>query len=136
MHEKPPERAASQAMRSLSRDAFDELVADALEGLPDEFLDRLDNVVIVSEDWPSGEQRQYHGLSQRETLLGLYEGVALTEREGYGMVLPDKITIFNRPLEQICADEKDLIYQVQVTVVHEIAHHFGIDDERLHQLGY
>ncbi len=123
-------------MRSLPIEAFDELVADALEGLPDEFLARLDNVGIVSEDWPTEAQRQYHGLSRGESLLGLYEGVALTERESYGMVLPDKITIFKRPLEQMCEDEEELVHQVQVTVVHEIAHHFGIDDERLHQLGY
>jgi predicted Zn-dependent protease with MMP-like domain len=62
--------------------------------------------------------------------------VALTDRESYGMVLPDKITIFQRPLEGISENEGDLIYQVQVTVVHEIAHHFGINDERLHELGY
>ncbi len=123
-------------MRAISREAFEELVAEAIEGLPDEFLDRLDNVGIVAEDWPTEAQRHYHDLSPRETLLGLYEGVALTDRESYGMVLPDKITIFQKPLEGICANEEDLIYQVQVTVVHEIAHHFGIDDERLHQLGY
>lgn len=123
-------------MRAISREAFEELVAEAIEGLPDEFLDRLDNVGIVAEDWPTEAQRRYHDLSPRDTLLGLYEGVALTDRQSYGMVLPDKITIFQKPLEGICADEEDLIYQVQLTVVHEIAHHFGIDDERLHQLGY
>ena len=123
-------------MRPISREAFEELVAEALEGLPDEFLDRLDNVGIVTADVPTGEQRRYHDLAPDDTLLGLYEGVALTDRESYGMVLPDKITIFQRPLEEFSADEEDLVYQVQVTVVHEIAHHFGIDDERLHELGY
>ncbi len=123
-------------MRPISLEAFEELVAGALEGLPDEFLDRLDNVGIVVADRPTQEQRRYHGLGPRDTLLGLYEGVALTERESYGMVLPDKITIFQRPLEELSEDEEDLVYQVQVTVVHEIAHHFGIDDDRLHELGY
>ena len=88
------------------------------------------------EDEPTRAQRRYHGLGPRDTLLGLYEGVALTDRESYGMVLPDKITIFQRPLEEMSDDVDDLIYQVQVTVVHEIAHHFGIDDDRLHELGY
>lgn len=123
-------------MRPISHEAFEALVAEAIEGLPDEFLNRLDNVGIVAEDRPTEEQRRYHHLSPRDTLLGLYEGVALTDRESYGMVLPDKITIFQRSLEGISENEEDLIYQVQVTVVHEIAHHFGIDDERLHELGY
>lgn len=123
-------------MRPISREAFEKLVAEALEGLPDEFLERLDNVGIVAADLPTQEQRRYHGLGPRDTLLGLYEGVALTDRESYGMVLPDKITIFQKPLEEFSEDEEDLVYQVQVTVVHEIAHHFGIDDARLHELGY
>lgn len=123
-------------MRPISREAFEDLVAEALEGLPNEFLDRLDNVGIVAADRPTAEQRKYHGLGPRDTLLGLYEGVALTDRESYGMVLPDKITIFQRSLEEFSEDVEDLVYQVQVTVVHEIAHHFGIDDDRLHELGY
>ena len=123
-------------MRAISQETFEALIAEAIEGLPDEFLDRLDNVGIVAADCPTAEQRAYHHLSPRDTLLGLYEGVALTDRESYGMVLPDKITIFQRPLEGIAENEEDLIYQVQITVVHEIAHHFGIDDERLHELGY
>jgi predicted Zn-dependent protease with MMP-like domain len=123
-------------MRAIPQETFEALVAEAIEGLPDEFLDRLDNVGIVAADWPTEEQRRHHHLSPRDTLLGLYEGVALTDRESYGMVLPDKITIFQRPLEGISENEEDLIYQVQVTVVHEIAHHFGINDERLHELGY
>ena len=123
-------------MRSLPLERFDGLVADALENLPDEFLARLDNVGIVTADWPTQEQMQYHGLSGGESLLGLYEGVMLTERESYGMVLPDKITIFKRPLEQMSKNEEELVYQVQVTMVHEIAHLFGINDERLHELGY
>ena len=123
-------------MRAIPQETFEALVAQAIEGLPNEFLDRLDNVGIVAADWPTEEQRRYPHLSPRDTLLGLYEGVALTDRQSYGMVLPDKITIFQRPLEGISENEEDLIYQVQVTVVHEIAHHFGINDERLHELGY
>jgi len=123
-------------MRSISHEAFERLVAEAIDGLPDEFLDRLDNVGVIAADWPTQEQRDYHNLSPRETLLGLYEGVALTERESYGMVLPDVITIFQRPLEEMSENEEDLVLQVRITVVHEIAHHFGINDERLHELGY
>jgi predicted Zn-dependent protease with MMP-like domain len=123
-------------MRSISHKAFERLVAEAIDELPDEFLSRLDNVGVIAADGPTQEQRDYHNLSPRETLLGLYEGVALTERESYGMVLPDVITIFQRPLEEMSEDEEELVHQVQMTVVHEIAHHFGIDDERLHELGY
>jgi predicted Zn-dependent protease with MMP-like domain len=123
-------------MRSISHEAFERLVAEAIDELPDEFLSRLDNVGVIAADGPTQEQRDYHNLSPRETLLGLYEGVALTERESYGMVLPDVITIFQRPLEEMSEDEEELVHQVQMTVVHEIAHHFGIDDERLHELGY
>jgi predicted Zn-dependent protease with MMP-like domain len=107
---------------------FEELVAAALDEIPDELARLVDNVVfVVEDDVPPGE----------EPLLGLYEGVPLTERGSwYAGVLPDRITIYRRPTLEICDTVDDVVDEVHVTVVHEIAHHFGIDDDRLHELGY
>jgi predicted Zn-dependent protease with MMP-like domain len=112
----------------MSRDRFEELVGDALDEVPQELLDLMDNVVIlVEDDPPRGEPN----------LLGLYEGHALTDRGWeYAGVLPDRILIFRNPILAICHDEDDVVEEVAVTVVHEIAHHFGIDDARLHALGW
>lgn len=111
----------------MSRERFEDLVRDALDEVPDELLRLMDNVVVlVEDDSPEGDG-----------LLGLYEGHALTERGWhYAGVLPDRITIFRRPILRICSTEEEVVEEVAVTVVHEIAHHFGIDDERLHQLGW
>lgn len=105
---------------------------NAIEGMPPELLSLLDNVAILVEDWPeSPESLAYGG-----TLYGLYEGVPLTQRgAGYHGSLPDKITIFRGPLEQDFPDD-ELEEQVRVTVVHEIAHHFGFDDDQLEDLGW
>jgi predicted Zn-dependent protease with MMP-like domain len=112
----------------MSRERFEELVAEALDEVPEELLDLMDNVVIlVEDDPPPGEP----------DLLGVYEGHALTDRGwNYAGVLPDRITIYRRPTLRICEDEDDVIDEVAITVVHEIAHHFGIDDARLHALGW
>ncbi len=112
----------------LSDDDFDALVSDALDDIPGELLDLLDNVVILVEDEPED------GLD----LLGLYEGTPLTERsDAFGPpVLPDRIMIFRGPLLRMCRDAEHVREEVAITVVHEIAHHFGIDDERLHALGW
>jgi predicted Zn-dependent protease with MMP-like domain len=112
----------------MSVERFEELVGEALDEVPQELLDLMDNVVIlVADDPPDGDPE----------LLGLYEGYALTDRGWqYSGVLPDRITIFRNPILAICDDEEDVIDEVAVTVVHEIAHHFGIDDERLHDLGW
>ncbi|HWH01751.1 MAG TPA: metallopeptidase family protein [Pilimelia sp.] len=112
----------------MSRERFEELVAEALDEVPEELLDLMNNVVIlVEDDSPPGEPE----------LLGLYEGHALTERGWhYTGVLPDRITIYRRPILRICETDDDVVEEVAVTVVHEIAHHFGIDDDRLHQLGW
>jgi predicted Zn-dependent protease with MMP-like domain len=112
----------------MDRERFEELVGDALDAVPGQLLDLLDNVVIlVEDDPPAGDPH----------LLGVYEGHALTERGwDYGGVLPDRIVIFRRPILAICASEEEVVEEVQVTVVHEIAHHFGIDDARLHELGW
>ncbi|HEU4421511.1 MAG TPA: metallopeptidase family protein [Pilimelia sp.] len=112
----------------MTRDRFEELVGEALDEVPEELLGVMSNVVIlVEDDPPPGEPE----------LLGLYEGYALTDRGwNYTGVLPDRITIYRRPILRICDTEDDVVDEVAVTVVHEIAHHFGIDDARLHELGW
>ena len=107
---------------------FEGLVNEALDAIPDELAALIENVVVLVEDDAPADDPD---------LLGLYDGVALTERYGdYGMVLPDRIFIYRRPLLEMCASEEELVREVRITVVHEIAHHFGIDDDRLHELGY
>ena len=108
--------------------AFDALVDRALDDIPDEIASLVRNVVVLVEDQPPDDEPD---------LLGLYEGVALTERWGDGaMELPDRIFVFRGPLLDLCDSEEQLVEEVRITVVHEIAHHFGIDDDRLHALGY
>ena len=108
--------------------AFEALVNQALDDIPDELASLIENVVVLVEDDAPADDPD---------LLGLYDGVALTERYGdYGMVLPDRILIYRRPLLEMCESAEQLEEEVRITVVHEIAHHFGIDDERLHGLGY
>ncbi len=106
-----------------------------MESLPERFLEHLDNVLVLVEPEPTREQLAYHGLGPGETLLGLYEGVPMTERGSYAPLMPDRITIFQRPIENHSRTEKQLVEQVRDTVVHEVAHFFGIDDDRLHELG-
>lgn len=115
-------------MAELGRGEFEELVADALDDLPADLARLIDNVAVFVEDDPPPGQR----------LLGLYEGIPLTARtnSSYLFAVPDRITIYRLPLLSICADADEVRRQVQVTVAHEIAHHFGLDDERLHELGY
>ncbi len=117
----------------MDRERFEKLVAEAVGNLPEEFLDRLDNVDVVVDDCPTAHQRR--SIGKHETLLGLYEGIPLTERDSrYGLVPPDKITIFQKPVESICADDDSIKREVQRVVRHEIAHHFGIGDERLDEI--
>ena len=107
---------------------FDALVDQALDGIPDELATLVRNVVVLVEDEPPEDEPD---------LLGLYDGIALTERWGDPMMqLPDRIFIFRGPLLDMCASEAELVEEVRITVVHEVAHHFGIDDDRLHDLGY
>ncbi|SPM39728.1 Predicted Zn-dependent protease, minimal metalloprotease (MMP)-like domain, partial [Mycobacterium numidiamassiliense] len=106
---------------------FDELVADALDLIPAELAAAMDNVVILVEDRHPEDPE----------LLGLYEGVALTERDSdYGGALPDAITIYREALLDVCDTDEELVEEVAITVIHEIAHHFGIDDHRLEELGW
>ena len=112
----------------LDADAFEELVTDELDQLPDEMVDGLDNVVFVVEDRPEDGSLD---------LLGLYDGVALTERGAYGFgEMPDRIILYREPLLSICENEDELRDEIHVTLVHEIAHFYGIDDDRLHELGW
>ncbi len=110
----------------MSRERFEQLVVEALDGLPPELGRLVSNVaVLVEDDAPE------------PGLLGLYEGVPLTERgASYAGVLPDRITVYRSPLCAVSRDEAELVDEVRITVVHEVAHHFGIDDDRLHELGW
>ena len=121
----------------MKREKFEQLVAQAVEDLPEEFRDMLENVDVVVEDIPSTGQLRKLRLGRDVTLLGLYEGVPLTQRNsGYGLVPPDKITIFRRIIEAKCRDSNELSIkaEIQRVVRHEIAHHFGIGDARLTEI--
>jgi predicted Zn-dependent protease with MMP-like domain len=120
----------------MERARFEQLVAEAVEGLPEEFQERLENIDVTVEDLPFRRQMRQAGLGESMTLLGLYEGIPLTERHtGYGMVPPDKVTIFQKTIEAKCgSDETYIKEEVQRVVRHEIAHHFGIGDARLWQI--
>ena len=110
----------------VSRERFEELVGEALDGIPPEFTKAMRNVAVFVEDFPDDPH-----------LLGLYVGVPLTERTtGYAGVLPDRIMIYRSTICRMCSSEAEVVDEVRKTVVHEVAHHFGIDDERLHELGY
>lgn len=114
---------------------FERLVAEALEELPEEFQKRLDNVDLVVAANPTGGQRERAGIGPHQPLFGLYQGVPLTKRDrGYHLVLPDKITIFQRSMEAVCRTNEEIRNLVRETVMHEIAHHFGMDEERLREL--
>ncbi len=120
---------------AMNQEEFAQLVIKALEDLPQEFLTKLENVDIVVEDYSTPEQLRKSGLRRRETLLGLYEGIPRTRRGShYGMVLPDKITLFQQPIEASCQSEAELPAEVCRILKHEIAHHFGISDARLREI--
>jgi predicted Zn-dependent protease with MMP-like domain len=115
-------------MVELTDDRFAELVEDAFRAVPAELSALLDNVALFIEGDPPVDEPD---------LLGYYDGVALTERDtSYGGQLPDRIVVFRNPTLAICHNEADVVHEVGITVAHEIAHHFGIDDDRLHELGY
>ena len=114
---------------------FDELVDEALATIPMPFAAALDEVAIVIADEPTRDQLRANGLPDDDTLYGIYEGVARTEYGADWIAVPNTITLFRLPLEADFADPDDLADEVWVTVVHELAHHLGIDDDRLHELG-
>jgi predicted Zn-dependent protease with MMP-like domain len=114
-------------MQPISEERFEHLVGEALDEVPDALWDRFDNVAVVVSDAHPDEP----------DLLGLYEGIPLTERGwDYAGVLPDRISIYRLPLCEMCRDEQELVDEIAVTVVHELAHHCGIDDDELHALGW
>ena len=121
-------------MIEIDEQRFNELVADALDQIPEALGRYMENVAVFVEDWPTQAQLAGH----RGMLLGLYEGVDLTRRSplSYGGVMPDRITIFRGPISQIARSQEELVRMVTTTVIHEVAHHFGISDARLHELGW
>jgi predicted Zn-dependent protease with MMP-like domain len=122
------------AVMEVDRETFEALVADALDQIPEELGRYMDNVAVFVEDWPTPEQLGH----RRGTLLGLYQGVNLTRRSSlnYGGAMPDRITVFQGPISRTAQDQWELVDIVTRTVIHEVAHHFGISDARLHELGW
>jgi predicted Zn-dependent protease with MMP-like domain len=120
----------------MHRMAFEQLVHEALETLPQPLLDRLDNVAVVVEPRPTWEQQRKMQLHPGHTLLGLYEGIPRTARDqGYYLVMPDKISIFQEPILALCRTEEEVRQAVRRVVLHELAHHFGLSDDHLRAIG-
>ena len=119
----------------MDREKFETLVVGAIDNLPLEFRNKLENVDIVVEDWPTSGQLKKVKLSHPSQLLGLYEGVPQTKRgRGYGLVPPDKISIFKKPIEGQCHSNEEIDVKITEVVRHEIAHHFGIDEKTLRSI--
>ena len=119
----------------MTRRQFEALVERALRRLPRAFKDKLANIAVVVEDWPTDETLAELGIEPPDTLYGLYRGVDLTHRDsGYGNVLPDTDTIYQGPIEEDCLDEEEMAALVRETVIHEIGHYFGLDDETMERI--
>lgn len=118
----------------IDRETFEQLVAQAMDSLPEEIARAVDNVEVVVEEEPPEEYLE--GLSPGQTLLGHYHGIPLTARSHYDRVLPDRISIYRGPITRIARSPSAIKEQVRRTVIHEVAHHFGIDDPRLRELGW
>jgi len=119
----------------MERQRFEELVIRAIEQLPPEFQSKLENVDVIVEDYPSKAQVKRLRLRDNKQLLGLYEGIPQTQRgDGYNFVLPDKITIFQKPIEAICHSKSEIEAEIGSVVCHEIAHHFGTDERTLSKI--
>lgn len=120
----------------MTREEFEQLVDEGIKAIPQKFLQKLSNVDVVIEDEPTSEQRKKNGVKSGWTLLGLYEGVPQTARgSSYGWVLPDKITIFQKPIEETAQTPEDIKELVKDTVWHEVAHHFGMNEEEVETRG-
>jgi predicted Zn-dependent protease with MMP-like domain len=117
----------------MTRKAFEQIVEEALAALPAEFQEHLENVLVLVEDRASCKQREAVGLKPNEDLFGLYEGVALTRRSvnEAGIPRPARIWVFQEPIESACSSRKEMIREIQDTVVHEIGHHFGLDEDEI-----
>ena len=119
----------------MTRSEFETLVEKALRKLPKGFKDKIKNVAVVVEDWADDETLADVGIEPPDTLYGLYRGIDLTRRDsGYGNVLPDTVTIYQGPIEEDCEDEAEMAELVRETVIHEIGHYFGLDDETMHRI--
>jgi len=121
----------------LTRQDFENLVIGELDALPEVFQQALQNIAVVVEDWPDRATIQEFGVRRRDDLFGAYLGTPLPERTAdYGNTLPDKIFLYQKSLENFCANEDELREQVHITLLHEIGHYFGLDEDRLAELGY
>jgi predicted Zn-dependent protease with MMP-like domain len=130
----PPERACDRD-GAMTRGEFERLVDRALRKLPRAFKEQLANIAVVVEDWADDETLAEMGIEPPDTLYGLYRGVDLTHRDSfYGNVLPDTVTIYQGPIEEDCATEEEMAEVVRETVIHEIGHYFGLDDETMHRI--
>jgi predicted Zn-dependent protease with MMP-like domain len=119
----------------MTRREFERLVERAMRGLPEGFRERIKNIAVVVEDWADDETLAEMGIEPPDTLYGLYRGVDLTQRDSsYGNVLPDVITIYQGPIEEDAEDEDDMAEIVRETVVHELGHYFGLDDDTMHRI--
>lgn len=122
-------------MTSIPRQEFRALVDEALETIPPRFREAMQNIAIVVEDEPSAEQLASVEIEPPDTLFGLYEGIPLTERQwAHGNTLPDKITLFQGPIEDSSADEDDLVVCIGETLIHEIGHYFGLSEEEIEEI--
>lgn len=120
----------------MERDKFRGLVDEALDSLPGKLRARIANVEVVVESCPTAEDLEQAGLEPGDVLLGLYHGIPLPDRsDGYSFALPDKISIYQAPIESVCASDDEVREEVRITVLHEIGHYFGIGEERLGELG-
>ena len=121
----------------LSADEFEELVEEALEGLPEEFARHMENVIVEIERRPSRQLLDKINVPRGRTLLGYYEGVPLTQKSVWAPYeMPERILIFKDPIESCCRTREEIVRQVRQTVLHEIGHHFGMDEDELDSLGY
>lgn len=118
----------------MTQEKFEELVNEGIKAIPERFLAKLENVDIVIEDMPTSYQLRKSRARKGSLIFGLYEGVPQTRRENYGQVLPDKITIFQKPIEEIARSEEEIKEIVKNTVWHEIAHHFGFDEKEVRKM--
>lgn len=119
----------------MTRSDFRELVDEALETIPQRFRDAMQNIAIVVDDEPTPEQLESVEIEPPDTLLGLYEGIPLPERQwAHGNTLPDKITLFQRPIEESSDDEDDLVVCIGETLIHEIGHYFGLSEEEIEEI--
>ncbi len=122
-------------MIDITQEEFEKIVSRAIDSIPDKYFEHIKNVVFVTEDEPTPEQRRKLQLRNDQSLFGLYEGIPITKRSsGYNMVLPDKITIFKNPIQMMSNSQEELVAQVNNTVWHEVAHYYGLDHLQIHEL--